>query len=319
MWRIAMSLLFRVQQTSLRAWLWLAQLRAGWRWLVKLLLLGVVVLFTLYPHPVLLVREIQHLSNVESLIQPDLPEVAEMNREITAQLKPDATKREEFRAVERYVYEHIRYEYDWFNWGNLDYWPTAKEAIDRKREDCDGQAIVAASVLRARGFKTASVVANLQHCWVTVDGSELMGPQPDKNMRRVGDRVVLSFPEVRTILASTAMINKFPAVRCLVILVTVLVLAYHPCRNLSGFLGVLTLGLVGMVLLLDWSNRFNTRAKDLELSSLLWCSVCWLIALTAALLAHRLVAGRASSAGRAEVSAEGAKDSDHKSTTARAK
>ena len=269
------------------AWLWLAHLRLGWRWFVKLALFGTVVLFTLYPHPVLLVREIQHLSDVESLIQPDLPEIAEMSRAITAQLKPDVTRKEEIRAVERYVYEHIRYEYDWFNWGNLDYWPTAKEAIDRKREDCDGQAIVAASVLRARGFKTAHVVANLQHCWVAVDGAELMGPQPDKNFKRVGDRVVLSFPALRTILGSTAMINKFPALRCLIILATVLVLAYHPCRNLTGFLGVLALGLVGFVLLLDWSNRFNVRAQALAVGTLCGALVCLTLAFLGALWANR--------------------------------
>lgn len=293
------NILSLVRESSQCAWRWLAQLRFGWRWLVKGALLGAVILFTLYPHPVLLVRGVQHLGDVESLIQPDLPEIAEMNRAITAQLKPDATKKEEFRAVERYVYEHIRYEYDWFNWGNLDYWPTAKEALDRKREDCDGQAIVAASVLRARGFKTAQVVANLQHCWVVVVGSELMGPQPDKNMRRVGDRVVLTFPELRTLLGSAAMINKFPAVRCLVILAAVLVLAYHPCRNLTGFLGVMALGLVGFVLLLDWCNRFNARGKELELTMLFWSLGCLLVALLGALWANRLSEGRARDSVRA--------------------
>lgn len=275
-----------------RVWLWLAQLRAGWRWLVKGALLGAVVLFTLYPHPVLLVREIQHLSNIESLIQPGLPEIAEMNRTISAQLKPDATKRDEFRAVERFVNEHIRYEYDWFNWGNLDYWPTAKEAIDRKREDCDGQAIVAASLLRARGFKTAQVVANLQHCWVAVDGMELMGPQTDRNFRRVGDRVVLTLPQLRTVLASTAMITKFPAVRCLIILAAALVLAYHPCRNWTGLFAVLALSLVGFVLLLDWGNRFNPRAQVLTMGPLLWALACQLVALLGALAAHRLLRSR---------------------------
>ncbi len=282
-----MNLFLLVHQTFLRAWLWLAQLPLGWRWLAKLAVLGAVVLFTLYPHPVLLVREIQHLNDVEALIQPDLPEIAEMNRAITAQLKPEATKKEEFRAVERYVYDHIRYEYDWFNWGNLDYWPTAKEAIERGREDCDGQAIVAASVLRARGFKTAHVVANLQHCWVAMDGAELMGPQPDTNFKRVGDRVVLTFPALRTILGSTAMINKFPALRCLIILATALVLAYHPCRNLTGFLGVLAVGLVGFVLLLDWSNRFNVRAQALAVGTLCGALVCLTLAFLGALWANR--------------------------------
>ena len=151
------------------------------------------------------------------------------------------------------------------------------------------RSIVAASLLRARGFKTANVVANLQHCWVTVDGSELMGPQPDKNYRRAGEKVVLTFPQLRTWLGSTAMICKFPAVRCLVILAAVLVLAYHPCRNLTGLLGVVVFGLVGFVLLLDWGNRYNARAQTLQLGTLFWALACFLIALLGALGANRFL------------------------------
>lgn len=274
------------------AWQWLAGLRWVWRWLVKLTLFGGVVLFALYPHPVRLAVHLQHLSHIESLIQPALPELAAINREIDAKLPAGGTRQQEFKAVERYVYDHIRYEYDWFNWGNLDYWPTAREVLDRKREDCDGQAVLAASILRARGFKTATVVANLQHVWVTVDKTELMGPQPDKNFRRVGGKVVVTLPQWRTWLASAAMICKFPSVRALLILFTALVLAYHPCRNLTGLFALSVVALVGFVLLLDWANHFEPRANELGLgllSAAIGLLVCaWL----GALLAGRVQSAR---------------------------
>lgn len=275
------------------AWDWLERLRLLPRWIVKTLLLSGIVLFVLYPNPVRLVQQIQHLSNVESLIQPDLPELVAINAEITSNLKTNATRKEEFRAVEAYVYSHIRYEYDWFNWGNLDYWPTAREVLERKREDCDGRAVLAASILRARGFHTANVVGNLQHVWVTVDHAELMGPQPDRNFQRVDGKVVVTLPQWQTILASTAMINKFPALRCVVILLTVLVLAYHPCRSLTGFLGLSVAGLLGFVVFLDWSNRYEPRLGGSEIGLL--ATALGLLGFTwiAALLAHRWLRSRA--------------------------
>jgi hypothetical protein len=270
-------------------WMRLARLPLAWRLLVKWAVLGLVTLFALYPQSVFLVRQIQHLRNIEALIQPDLPEIAVSNREIDAKLNPEEMRKDELRAVERYVYEHIRYEYDWFNWGNVDYWPTAAEVLERKREDCDGQAVLAASILRARGFKTAHLVANLQHVWVAVDGSELMGPQKDKNYRRIGGKTVLTLPQWRTVLAGTSMICKFPALRSLLILAAALVLAYHPCRNLTGLLAVFTVALVGFILLLDWGNRFDARAQTLVLGPLIGSVVLLACALAGALLAERFL------------------------------
>ena len=274
------------------AWNWLARLRLVARWPVKWALLAAVVLFALYPRPGLFLEQIRHLSNVESLIQPELPQLAEINREISATLKPDATPREEFRAVERYVYNRIRYEYDWFNWGNRDYWPTTQEVLERQREDCDGRAVLAASLLRARGFATATVVGNLNHVWVQVDKTELMGPQKDRNFQRVGGKLVISLPQQRTVLASAAMIRKFPSLRSLLIMAAVLVLAYHPCRNLTGLLALATLALAGFVLFLGWADRFDDDAKSLLLGPLSGALALLLGALTGALLANRVLSRR---------------------------
>lgn len=275
-------------------WMHLARLPLVWRWLVKWILFGIVTLFTLFPRPDLLLAHIRHLGNVEALIQPNLPQIAEINRELDAGLKAGATRKEEFRAVEACVHRRIPYAYDWFNWGNLDYWPTTAEVLARQREDCDGRAVLATSLLRARGFQTARVVANLQHVWVAVDDAELMGPQRDANYRRVGNRAVLTFPRLRTVLASVAMMGKFPALRSLLILAAALLLAYHPCRNVTGMLAVSTGALVGFILLLDWGTRFDARAPTLTVWPLPVAVALLTAALLGALWANRMCRRRPS-------------------------
>jgi hypothetical protein len=257
-----------------------------WRGLVKWALLGLVITFVLYPHVGLLLKQVRHLRNVESLIQPDLPEIAAINRELDAQLVTNTSRAAEFRAVERHVYQRVPYKYDWLNWGNLDYWPTAAEVLERKCEDCDGRAVLAASILRARGFKTAHVVANLNHVWVAVDRIELMSPQKEKNLRRVGGKTVVTLPGVRTWLGAAAMIGEFPALRSLIILVTALVLAYHPCRNITGLLAVMTPALVGFVLLLDWGHRLDSRNEASPSPQFIAAFTLLLLAFFAALLAR---------------------------------
>jgi hypothetical protein len=248
-------------------------------------MLALVTAFVLYPRVGLLLKQIQHLRNVESLIQPDLAEIGAINREIDAQLTTNTLRRDEFKVVERYVYQHVPYKYDWINWGNLDYWPTAAEVLERKCEDCDGRAVLATSILRARGFKTAHIVANLNHVWVAVDQTELMGPQKEKNLRRVGGKTVVTLPGLGTGLGAVAMLSEFPAVRSLILLATVLVLAFHPCRSVTGFLSVTTMSLVGFVLVLDWGHRLDSRSEPALSGQLIVAVALMLLALVAALLA----------------------------------
>lgn len=269
-------------------WTRLAQLPLPWRWLVKWLVFGAVVLFALYPHPRLALKQLDHFRHIESLIQPDLPGIAEINRKLDGQLREQGSRRDEFKTVERFVYNLIPYEYDWYNWGNLDYWPTTAEVLARKREDCDGRAVLAASILRARGFKSARIVANLNHVWVAVDDAELMGPQPDKNFRRVGNKTVITLPAWRTWLDCAAHINRFPAARSLLILAALLVLAYHPCRNLTGLLAATSAALVGFVLLVDWANRYSTRGTITSSAQMIVALAVALVAVSFALAANRI-------------------------------
>ncbi len=252
----------RLATAGVQFWRWLETQRPLKRVSLKVALLAGVVLFALYPNPVLLVRQVGHLLNMESLIQPDLPAMPEINRAIDQLLATNTPTLTEFKAVERFVYRRIAYQYDWHGWWNLDYWPTAAEVWERQREDCDGRAVLAASILRARGHADARLVANLQHVWVAVGTNELMGPMADKNFRReggklvdgklVGAKTVITLPSMRTLLDSLAMTCKFPAWRVVLMLVTVLALAFHPAADTGRFAMLCALMLAGYAVFLDW-------------------------------------------------------------------
>lgn len=255
----------RLATTGAQFWRWLETHRLLKRVSLKMALLAGVVLFALYPNPILLVRQVGHLLNMESLIQPDLPAMPEINRAIDQLLATNTPTLTEFKAVERFVYRRIAYQYDWHGWVNLDYWPTAAEVWERQREDCDGRAVLAASILRARGHAEARLVANLQHVWVAVGRNELMGPMADKNFRReggklvdgklVGAKTVITLPSLKTLLDSLAMTCKFPAWRVVLMLVTLLALVFHPAADTGRFAMLCAVMLAGYAVFLDWCVR----------------------------------------------------------------
>lgn len=259
----------RLSQTGAQFWRWLEVQRPLKRTGLKVALLAGVVLFALYPNPVLFVRQIGHYLDSESLIQPDMPAMPEINREIDQLIATNTQPLSEFKAVERFVYRRIAYQYDWHGWWNLDYWPTAAEVWDRKREDCDGRAVLATSILRARGYPEARLVANLQHVWVAVGTNELMGPMADKNFRReggklvngklVGGKTVITLPALKTLLDSLAMTCKFPASRVILMLVTLLALVFHPALDTGRFAMLCAVMLGGYAVFLDWCVRRTDR------------------------------------------------------------
>jgi hypothetical protein len=223
------------------------------RFVIKTLLFVVVLGAVLFPNPVLLVRQIGHFRNHDALIEPNMAAMKDINAEIDKLMPTNAVPKDEFKVVERYIYRTIKYQYDWYNWLNADYWPTATEVWQRKREDCDGRAVLAASILRARGYTNAMLVANVNHVWVDVDGVELMGPHAEKNLRREGNKVILSLPGFKTLRDMVAQLSAFPALRSITIILIVALLLFHPCRHKGAFCLVAALALGGYVLLFEWS------------------------------------------------------------------
>lgn len=237
-------------------WDWLAARPRGQRMLVKCVLLGLFTLAVFFPRPDQLVRQIPRWKNPDSLIETNAPFLTEINQKIDEQLKPEATKNEEMKAVERFVYREIKYGYDWDVWGNTDYWPTLAEVWQNKREDCDGQAVLTASILRSRGFTDVRIVGNLSHVWVAAGTNEVMSPQADKNFQRVDGKLKVRLPGAKTFLLTWAHINKFPAARSLLLLLAVLILTLHPVWDVKQWWMTFGIGAAGLLLLYDWGGKY---------------------------------------------------------------
>jgi len=149
------------------------------RWPVKWAVLGAVVFLVLYPDPRLLVRTIRHERMIDRLSDPLCPSLAPVLTEFegflagkgAAQTSPEGLLTE----VESFVLQRVPYAFDWEVWGVVDYLPTLPELLAEGREDCDGRAVLAAAILRARGID-AHVVGDPRHLWVVTPHGELMGP-----------------------------------------------------------------------------------------------------------------------------------------------
>lgn len=156
------------------------------RWPLKALFLGVVILLTLYPNPMLLVQHAHHWSNLGAMIDPDEPAIQPLVDAVRVRLAANPElEGDSMRVlciVEEEVYARISYAWDWEVWGCIDYLPTAAQAIELGREDCDGRAVVAASVLRKLGHD-AQLVTDGSHMWVRTNEGESMSPMPTASGR----------------------------------------------------------------------------------------------------------------------------------------
>lgn len=244
-----------MMQIAMKFWNWLAQVHWGWKLIIKMGIFAAILLIVLFPNPVLLFKQLSAYSHAEALIQTTFPGIEQINQELNAALPAGVTRQQEFQAIQRYVYRNIPYAYDWDNWGNVDFWPTAEEVWARRQEDCDGQAVLAASILRARGFESARLVGNIRHIWVTVDEQELMSPDREQTFVREGGKVRIKLPSRELLLGSMALyLSEFPAFRNVILLITLIGLCYHPGASRSQFLGLTVVGLLGFTLLHDWAR-----------------------------------------------------------------
>ncbi len=117
-------------------------------------LLFVWVLVMLYPDPGILVRSIRNISEARA----DAPAASGL----AAGMPSDP------RVIERYVLS-FPYENDWSTAGVPWYFPTAAEALEAKRGDCESRAVALASLLSAKGIPNELRVA-LNHIWVDYPG-----------------------------------------------------------------------------------------------------------------------------------------------------
>lgn len=151
----------------------------GLRWYFRLptkwAILLATVLIVCFPYPGRLVKHIAHWMNPNALVDPEAPALQPYVEELRSRMPADVEPRQALRLVERFVYEKVPYEWDWNTWGTADYLPTVAEVLAKGKEDCDGRAVLAASLLRRLGYD-ARLVTDLAHMWVKTAEGEAMAP-----------------------------------------------------------------------------------------------------------------------------------------------
>lgn len=227
---------------------------------LKGLILALVLLGVTYPNPTLLVRAIRHARNMDALIDDNDPALQPLHAELRHSLQnvhPDDHP-VRLRSVERLVCQKIPYDWDWNTWGVVEYTPTVAEVLAMGREDCDGRAVVAASLLKRLGYQPR-LVTDLLHVWVWTEHGETMSPggpkmfDPTETGRRFNPRSMLNWP---TNLAVGLAV--FPLSRELILLATIWFLAIHPSaprRTWALSLFLLLLGLLLFRLAADDPSR----------------------------------------------------------------
>lgn len=227
---------------------------------LKLLLFLLVLGLTLYPKVWLLPTVVSRVYHLDAVLDPEHPAVAEMAEHIRARAGLDVALEQVAPLVESATYQRVPYAFDWETWGVMEYVPTVAEVFEMGREDCDGRAVVAASLLRRLGYD-AHLVADLKHMWVVaadpatpdVPPIQLMSPGSGSATIVVdegGTRVDVSLASAGNLGRGLAFgIAVFPLVRELIIVVALFLALLHPRMPvwrgvLGGVLLVVALGLL---------------------------------------------------------------------------
>jgi hypothetical protein len=215
------------------------------RWPVKSLIFLLTVFVVCFPCPGRFVEHVRRWSDPNALVEPNEAALRPWFEELQTRVDPAALAEQPstaLRVVERFVYEKVPYDWDWNTWGIADYLPTVAEVAQAGREDCDGRAVVAASLLRKLGVE-AEIVTDFSHVWVKTPHGETMGPGKrravegtDKGLR-VNPNALLELPK-----ALAFGVAVFPLARELVI-VAVLWLLLIPATG-PKWLKVVTLMLM---------------------------------------------------------------------------
>ena len=213
--------------------MWRALNRWPWygRCPLKIIGLAVVVFFTLYPKFWLIPRTLERLGDLNSVLDPQDPDLAPLEQQVRETLPEDADPQKTLAVVQKAVYKRIPYAWDWEVWGNCDYLPTVAEVFQKGREDCDGRAVVAASLLRRMGIQ-ADLASDILHCWVVTPVGETMSPTGGEKTfvgTKTGTRPKYSWKLLNNIGRGLSYgVAVFPLTREMIIFITICVLAMQP-------------------------------------------------------------------------------------------
>lgn len=235
---------------------------------IKLAILGFTVLFVCFPYPARLVRHVTRWQSPNDLIEPNAPALEPLVAALRPQLSADMEPKEVLKTVEKFVYEQISYDWDWNTWGMADYIPTVTEAIDKGREDCDGRAVVAASLLARFGYE-ATIVTDFAHVWVKTEHGETMGPGKRKAVVATERGLSIQRDALAQVPRALAYgVAVFPWERELIILIVAWLLLLRPrggvlCGGLAFALFV-----VGLLLLRAGGSSYQHGELSVQLAGM---------------------------------------------------
>jgi len=176
-----------------------------------------------YPDPRVFYRHISHIQQADRLPNPDDPTVLVLSDRLDGVMARQGGDENLLTAVEELVYEEIEYAWDWDVWGAVDYLPSVDEVIEEGREDCDGRAVVAAAILRARGID-AQLVGDLRHVWVRTPLGDTMTPLGAPVYRVSEEKVEIDWHRLLDPGPMAFGVSVFPLVRESIILLVAWIL-----------------------------------------------------------------------------------------------
>ncbi len=276
----------------LKAWSKFQNGRWWWRIPAKDAVWGLTLFLVCFPYPSLFVRNLRHWRNPNALIEPDAADLQPWITELRPQLDGVEAGPDALKVVEKFVYRKVPYAWDWDTWGVMDYMPTVSEIVGAGAEDCDGRAVISASLLRNLGYK-ADLVTDAIHVWVKTDRGETMSPgRLPKLVEGTEKGIRIRWASLLNIPKSMAYgIGVFPLVRELTVLVMFWILALRSGVGKLPAAGSLVMMLVGLVVLRQtsdnpWHHTWTDTAGQ-------WFAVALMLAGAAILHASQFRARRA--------------------------
>lgn len=261
---------------------WLNERRSWLRWLLKSLTFVVVAFLVLFPRLDRLWTQLQLPLNRNELIDQDSPALVPLIQEFDTTRDPSWERRTLLKKLEGFVRKKIRYDFDWNVWGNVDYFPTVEEAIEKGREDCDGQAVVAASLMRHYGFK-AWMTGDFSHIWVKTDIGPAMSPGKTEAFRTADGRRKFNWKILKEIPQHLGLgISIFPLKRELILVLTAWLLLLGSGSSLKKSFKWLLLLVIGLLLI-----REGGRPRAIDLTKVDIGLVLWFVVIAAMLLSAK--------------------------------
>lgn len=237
------------------------------RWPVKWAIFGLVYAIVCFPYPRLAISHLRHWSDPNALIDPDAPELQPLVADLRTKWTPALSQAETLKLVESFVYKRVPYDWDWNTWGMADYLPTIEEVLRMGREDCDGRAVIAASLLRNLGID-ARLVTDFAHVWVSTPHGETMGPGQIKTIEVTQEGVRIDARGLFRIPQNLAYgIAVFPLPRELILLFVFWTLLLGPV-SWPRALVALTFLLAGLLVVRQAADIYGNSRLGLQLAGL---------------------------------------------------